>query len=151
MNIITEPATMENIKTRIQKLDENSVRQWGKMNVDQMLSHCIDGLRMIIGELKTDKKAPKLIQFLLKTFVINGKQFPKNSPTAAELNRHKTPGFQSKNIAEAKQTLLTYIDKLKNASDDQFGEHPAFGKMSKTEYGVLVYKHLDHHLRQFGV
>jgi hypothetical protein len=148
MNIITDRAAYIKIRKRIENIDGKSTRQWGKMDVNQMLSHCIDALRMIIGELPTEIKAPKLIQFLLRTFVLRGKQFPKNSPTAPELNREKIEGFKSANTEEAKQTLLAYIDMLKNASEEQFGTHPAFGKMNKIEYGTLVYKHLDHHLTQ---
>ncbi len=150
MNIVTNPATTLNLTTRINNLHINSERKWGSMNVNEMLLHCIDGLRMIFGELQVKDMSNWLMRTFGKPFVLSGINFPKNSPTAPELVK-SAGNFTAAELEANKQTLLAYIDKLKNASDSELKPHAMFGKFSKQQYGKFVYKHLDHHLRQFGV
>ncbi|MGZ5281895.1 MAG: DUF1569 domain-containing protein [Bacteroidia bacterium] len=149
MSNILLPGGYDEIKLRIQNLNANHQRKWGKMNVHQMLLHCIDAVRMTLGELQVAKKSNIFMRTLVKRFVLSDIKFPQSTPTAPELIKTGT-AVTSTDIEKDKQTLLAYIDKLKNASESELKPHPAFGKMTKVQHGKLIYKHLDHHLRQFG-
>lgn len=150
MNIIISTPAFESIKTRIQSLTENSPRQWGRMNINEILLHCIEALRAILGEVEVKDQSNFLMRTIGKRFVLSGIKFPRNTPTSPQLIKSAS-NFTAGEIEQNKATLLTYLDKLKNASEAQIKPHPAFGKMTKEQYGTMVYKHLDHHLRQFGV
>ena len=149
MNVITNTSAYESIRKRILALNENSTRQWGRMTVHQMLLHCIDALKMTIGELQVADKSNFLTRTIVKKFALGKSKFPKSTPTAPELVKTEVE-TNAADIEKDKQILLAYIDKIKNASEKDFEVHPIFGKMNKIEYGTLIYKHLDHHLRQFG-
>lgn len=150
MKNIFETATVEEIRERIHKLHPDSQPQWGKMGVAQMFAHC-----NVIYELVYDNKHKKpnaLMRFLLKTFVkkavVNETPYKQNGRTA--------PVFvvkDSKNFALEKNRLLSYIVKTQQLGEAHFDKKEShnFGELSKTEWNNMFYKHLNHHLKQFGV
>ncbi len=150
MKNIFDPATTEELIGRINQLRPESTPKWGKMAVDQMLAHCIVAYDMAF----TDKypKPNPIFRFLLKTFVKNGvvneKPYPKNSRTA--------PVFiiaDRRNFEEEKKKLIEYLEKTRDLGAAHFEgkESLSFGAMNSQEWNNLFYKHLDHHLTQFGV
>lgn len=135
---------------RVQHLGAESPALWGKMSVDQMLAHCNVAYEMAF----TDKhpKANSLMRFLLKAFVkpgvVNEVPYKRNLPTA--------PAFQiknKKNFAEEKGRLISFLEQTLAAGEAAFEgkTSPSFGPMTAKEWNNLLYKHLDHHLNQFGV
>ncbi len=149
-NIFTKEVSDE-IITRINQLKPDSQRQWGKMDVGKMLAHCSVAYENIY---EPGKHPPPnfLMKFILKTFVrsvvTNDKPLKKNSPTGKEFII-----TSDKDFAVEKNRLIEYIQKTQQLGDSEFDgkENPAFGVMNKTEWSNLMYKHLDHHLQQFGV
>ncbi len=148
-NIFSEVVTQELI-ARINKLNPETQGQWGKMSVDQMLAHC-----NVTYEMAFTDKHPKpnfLTRFILKLFVkqavVNEKPYPKNSRTA--------PAFiitGSKDFDHEKSRLIGYIEKTQSLGESHFEgkESLSFGPLSSSEWNNLFYKHLNHHLTQFGV
>lgn len=138
------------LQKRINLLSEESVAEWGKMNVTQMLAHL-----NVMFELAMEQKhkRPKafvrfMLQNLVKKKLINETPYKKNSRTAPEmLIKHPV------NFAEQKKRLLHYMETLTQRGEGFFHdkEHPFFGKMSTSEWSTLFYKHIDHHLQQFKV
>lgn len=135
---------------RINQLKSETQLQWGKMSVDQMLAHCNVAYEMVY-ENKHPKPNP-FMKFILKNFIkkkVTGEtSFPKNSRTA--------PVFiikDHKNFEAEKQRLIDYIAKTQQLGENHFDnkESMSFGKLSKTEWNNMFYKHLNHHLTQFGV
>ena len=47
------------------------------------------------------------------------------------------------------QQLLDKLAARKDAAT--WPDHPAFGSMTERDWGVLAYRHADHHFRQFGI
>ncbi|TFV95834.1 DUF1569 domain-containing protein [Algoriphagus kandeliae] len=150
MKNIFDPQVSNELIQRIEKLTPESKPLWGKMAVDQMLAHCIIAYEMAF----TDKhpKPNALLRFLLKTFVksgvVNEKPYPKNARTA--------PVFiiaDRRNFEKEKDQLIAYIKKTQELGASYFEgkESPSFGTMTAQEWNNLFYKHLDHHLTQFGV
>ncbi len=148
-NIFDQKTTAELIG-RINSLTPETRPLWGKMTVDQMLAHC-----SIAYEMALTTKHPKpnrLMRFLLKTFVKNGvvneKPYPKNSRTA--------PVFiisDRRNFEKEKNQLIGFLEETQRLGAAHFEgkESLSFGPMTSGEWNNLFYKHLDHHLTQFGV
>ena len=135
---------------RIDLLNPNSQRKWGKMSVYQMLAHC-----NVTYEFVYENIHPKIGGFqkwMLKTFVknivVDEKPYKKNGRTAPEFLM-----VNEKNFEVEKNRLIAYIKKTQELGGDYFDnkESRSFGKLSKTEWNNMFYKHLDHHLTQFGV
>lgn len=149
-NIFTQPVADE-IIGRINQLSPQSTPQWGKMNVGQMLAHC-----SVSYEMAFENKHPKpnfILGFILKTFLKKGltdetTPYKKNSSTA--------PAFvmkEEKNFETEKKRLIDYLKKSVELGEAYFDgkESLSFGKMTVAEWNNLFYKHIDHHLTQFGV
>lgn len=148
-NLFTEKDTQETLK-RIDSLTENSKTNWGKMSVGQMLSHCSVTYEMVF----TDKhKKPNLfLKLILKTFikkaVVSEKPYPKNGKTS--------PQFlitDKKDFLKEKETLKNYMKQTQKLGESYFEgkESNSFGKLTAAEWNAMFYKHLNHHLTQFGV
>ncbi|NNC49578.1 MAG: DUF1569 domain-containing protein [Flaviramulus sp.] len=150
MKNIFEREVTNNLITRIEKLDAYAKPQWGKMSVDQMLAHC-----NVTYEMIYDAKHPKpnkfktwMLKAVVKPFVVSEKPYKKNGRTAPEFVI-----ATSKNFVEEKARLIDYLEKTQALGTKYFDNKPShsFGKLTATEWNNLFYKHLDHHLNQFGV
>lgn len=148
MKHMYQAGILDEILSRINQLQPSSQRVWGKMSVSQMLAHCIVGF-----EVATGRKNPKrvFLGFLLgrqfKKMILGEKDFNKNSPTDKSFIINKDCDFE-----EEKQKLIKIINVFvtNGPSGCSTRPHTFFGEMSPKEWSVLMYKHLDHHLRQFG-
>ncbi len=135
---------------RIEKLSPNSTALWGSMSVGQMLAHCCVSYEMVY----TDKhpKPNAIVRLLLKVFVkgpvVGPKPYKKNTPTAPAFRITEPRDFERE-----KQRLIEYIQRVLKDGESFFDgkESLSFGKLSKEQWNTLFYKHLDHHLQQFGV
>lgn len=150
MKDVFDKTVSEEIIGRINLLNPNSKPKWGKMTVGQMLAHCSVTYEMVY----TDKyPKPNLFKkIILKTFVkkvvVGYKPYPKNGRTANQFLITNEREFE-----EEKSMLIDYIMKTQILGENHFRnkESHSFGKLTKTEWNNLFYKHLDHHLTQFGV
>lgn len=129
---------------RLEKLQPNTPPKWGKFTVGKMVKHCADGVRMAMGELPVQPKRGPFRLPIIKHLIIFVIPWPQGAPTAPELIPQTDPSLPVA-IAELKSALLRL------RSVDQLVPHPAFGKLSRFTWGSLIHKHLDHHLKQFGV
>ncbi len=149
MNNLFNQSDVSKILERIEKLTTNSQRQWGKMNVAQMLAHCNASLETAMG-LNFIKKLfiGRIIGFFTKPWALGEKPFPKNSPTANSYIFNDNRKFE-----EEKSTVIASVKKFFEGGPSQctIHPHPFFGKFTPEEWAVFQWKHLDHHLRQFGV
>jgi len=134
---------------RIEKLDNEKVAQWGAMDTAQMLAHCAEVQEVLNGkELKDTPFLLKLFKGFIKKSVINDKPYPKNSKTHPQY----IVGSK-KDFAAEKTRLVSALQNMQNEriEDSKSMTHTLFGNMSRAERGWAAYKHLDHHLNQFGV
>lgn len=147
MKTIWQTADKEELLARLAKLNSESMPHWGKMNCAQMLAHVADGMRMTLGDLPCRPKRGPLKFWPLKQLIIYWLPFPKGAPTAPELIARAADG-----IEEERAAVRVMLERMAASSARQdWPAHPAFGQLSAQDWGALVYKHLDHHLRQFGV
>jgi hypothetical protein len=135
------------LQRRVEALRPETRGRWGSMTAPQMVAHLADSLRMALGDLScTPKKSP--IRYTpLKQLIIYWLPFPKGVPTAVELITRAPATWQAE--IDALNSLLEQFARRDRTG--QWPDHPAFGRMHGTAWGVLVYRHMDHHLRQFGV
>lgn len=149
MKNIFHPGVKEEIIDRIKLLNNTHNPLWGKMNVAQMLTHCSRPLKVVLGEVDLGATGfmLRLIGKFIKRSVVSEKPFKQNLPTS--------PAFVT--IADEfdfEAAQLELIDTVNRfvAYEDHVSEfhHPIMGKLSKDEWARSQYKHLDHHLRQFG-
>jgi len=147
LKTIWQPEAYEELLSRAARLQPNAPAQWGKMNCSRMLTHVTDGLRMVNGDLQVRPKMTPLKFTPIKQLIIHWLPFPKGAPTAPELLA-RTPGDWDGEVSAFKTALQQFTAR---AQQQQWPEHPAFGKLSAKDWGVLVYRHIDHHFKQFGV
>ena len=149
---LLDSAKRDSIINRINQLKADNKAAWGKMNAHQMLCHCTDQLRISLGEKGTpEEKAGVVARTVLKFLVLNVISIPKNVPTSPKVDQMKD-GTKPIDFESDRKTLIEYIEKFVNAADkDASTPHFKFGAMSKKDWAILANKHLDHHLKQFGV
>jgi len=147
-NIFTKEISSE-ILNRINSLTPETKAEWGKMNASQMLAHCNVTYEMVYDN--THRKPNGFVKFMLKAFikskVVGDSSYTKNQRTA--------PQFlitESKDFTTEKTRLIDYITKTQSLGEAHFDqkESHSFGKLTKQEWNNMFYKHLDHHLTQFG-
>lgn len=148
MATLFEPTDAEEIILRIQKLQPSSQAQWGKMNVAQMLAHCHAPFEMYFEQKKRRQGLMGLLfARQAKKKLFSDKPWPKGLPTSKEFKIADARDFENEKIR-----LLNILNRFVNEGYTiTTYTHPFFGKMSSQEWGVLGYRHLNHHLSQFGV
>ena len=147
---IFDSDVVADLTRRIHLLTPATTPVWGKMTVDQMLAHCNVSYEMVYDGIHAKPNA--LTRLLLKMFVkgavVGPKPYARNSPTAAAFRI-----VGAKEFARERERLIAYINRVQREGEDAFEgrESHSFGSLSSTEWNVLFYKHLNHHLTQFGV
>ena len=148
-NIFTKEITGEVIE-RIEKLTATSQPNWGKMSVGQMLAHCSVTYEMIYTDRhrKPNAFARFILKMFVKNIVVSEKPYSKNGKTAPQFIMK-----EDKNFDDEKKRLIDYIVKTQELGEGYFEgkESHSFGKLTAIEWNNSFYKHLDHHLNQFGV
>jgi len=148
MESIFEPRSSASILRRIEKLQPGAVAQWGKMNVSQMLAHCQVPLQVGLGERQLKQNlVGKLFGRIAKKQMLQATPIKKNLPTDASFVVK-----DDRNFEKEKELLKTWVQRFAEADAATMAQHrhPFFGLKTPDEWGILTWKHLDHHLRQFG-
>ncbi|MEP7252375.1 MAG: DUF1569 domain-containing protein [Ginsengibacter sp.] len=131
---------------RINELNKDRKAQWGKMNVCQMIKHCAQWEEMALGKTKYKQSLLGKVfgKMALKNMIKDDNPVKKNMPTVPSFKIITLDG----NVEVEKQKWIELIKEYGQFSNDDF-IHPFFGKMHQEQIGILAYKHIDHHLRQF--
>lgn len=147
MRSILNETDRTNITNRMRSLSASSSRRWGSMDVVNMLQHLHLSARMTLGDLEVPSANKRVFQmFPLKHLILYVFPFPKGAPTAAELKPIDTGAFE-----EQRAALLELLERIGSGPSEGDGPaHPLFGRLTWREWGVVTYKHADHHLKQFG-
>lgn len=146
MKSIWKAAVRDELRSRLAQLTPSATPRWGRMTAPQMVAHLADSARMTIGDLPVEPKKTPLRFAPLKQLCIYCLPIPKGVPTAPELIG-RAPGEWTHEIHAAGALL----ERIASPPDGPRPAHPVFGRLSEQACGVLVYRHYDHHLRQFGV
>jgi hypothetical protein len=150
MESIWTEAYVESANSRIGKLSADSRPLWGKMAVGQMLAHCNVSYEMAYED--KHRKPNAVLRFILKLLVkpavVGEKPYKRHTATGPQFVMKETKDFEAE-----KQRLIGYIKKTRDLGEAHFQGrfYPSFGPLSGREWNNMFSKHLDHHLRQFGV
>jgi len=147
MGTILNEANRNEIFDRLRSLSASSARKWGSLDVNGMLNHLQLSARMTLGELSVPSANKRPFQmFPLKHLILYVFPFPKGAPTAPALVPSDAASFE-----EERAALLDLLDRIATGPrEGSAPPHPLFGPLSWGEWGVVTYKHVDHHLKQFG-
>jgi len=149
MKNMFEAADVEEVKGRLAQLRPDSERLWGTMNAAQAIAHCSLGIEMATGDVRPPRAMiGRILGPMVKPKVVgNDEPMRRNSPTSKELV------VQNERDLEAERARLCgLIDRFFEAGAPgcTTHPHPFFGPLLPEQWAILMYKHLDHHLRQFG-
>lgn len=146
METIFDKNTVTELLTRINSIQHNSKAQWGKMDAYQMLKHCTMSEEMFQGKKQYKRLFIGRIfgGMALNGILKNEKPMKPNQPTHPEMKISGTGNFENEKVK-----WIELLHAYSRFSNPNF-IHPFFGKMTQEQIGNYVYKHTDHHLRQFG-
>ncbi len=147
MKTVFDQSTRNELIERVHRLNEHSIAQWGKMTVFQMLKHCIGLDEMTMGKRRYKQVFIGRLfgKMAMRSLLKDEKAMRRNAPTIPDL---KTTG--DGDIEAEKKKWVGSIQSYANYSIGSY-IHPFFGTMNREQTGRFVYKHIDHHLRQFNV
>jgi len=146
MKSLFETEAFDEVQSRLQQLTPEAQRIWGKMSVAQMLWHCQFPLKLAIKNEDKGVKGNAIVRWLFKKSMYSDKPWRKNLPTAPGLKATEEKDFSVE--FEKLQQLVQEFHKVKDR--EEWSPHPLFGTFTPKQWGQMQYKHLDHHLRQFG-
>lgn len=149
MKNLFEPATAAEVKARLLSLGPESERQWGTMSAAQAVAHCAIGMEAAVGDVRPRRTlVGRIVGPVVKRLAIgNDQPIRRNTPTSPDL-----VVSDARELDAERRRLLALIDRFAAAGPAGCTTHPHsfFGRLAPQEWAVLTYKHLDHHLRQFG-
>lgn len=149
MKNLFDPAAANDVRTRLERLRPDSERSWGTMNVAQAVAHCSAGMEMAVGDIVAPRLLlGRIIGGIVKPMALgNDEPMRRNSPTVPDLVVK-----DERDLGAEGKRLRGLIDRFVTAGPAGCTTHPHgfFGQLTSQEWGILMYKHLDHHLRQFG-
>ena len=147
MKTLSDARARQELVDRLDRLSPDAKPRWGRMTAPQMLAHLASWMRMAKGELRASPRMPFMRYPPLKQLIIYWLPFPKGVQTAPELIISGYADWANEQAA-VREHVLSFEKRYPKAT---WPEHPVFGKMSPKAWGVFGYRHMDHHLRQFGV
>lgn len=135
------------IGNRMRSLSTSSSRRWGSMDVTGMLKHLHLSALMALGEIEVPSANKRVFHvFPVKHLILYVLPFPKGAPTAPKLKPADAGSME-----EERAAVLELLERIGTGPHDGAGPaHPLFGPLTRREWGVVTYKHTDHHLKQFG-
>lgn len=143
---------IDELISKIEKLDDKTIPQWGTMTAQKMVEHLINTFRISSGKLEIECFTEERKLPILKRFLLSDKPLPRefNSPA----NELVPQGYQFQTIEIAKSNLLKEVEDYYNyfeKNPDSILVNPTFGPLNKDEWERFHIKHLTHHLTQFGL
>ncbi|MBL0171207.1 MAG: DUF1569 domain-containing protein [Gemmatimonadaceae bacterium] len=150
MKNVFDSLVVAELVSRINRLSPTTPAAWGKMSVDQMLAHCNVSYEMVYED-KHPRPGPLkslVLKALVKRAVVGPRPYRRNTPTAPQFKMVSPKDFE-----QEKQRLIGFLERVQRDGERAFEGRSShsFGPLSTTEWSTMFYKHLDHHLTQFGV
>ncbi|MGA9471699.1 MAG: DUF1569 domain-containing protein [Terriglobales bacterium] len=148
MKSLFEQDGAQEVMARIDSLQPASTRQWGKMDAAQMMAHCSATLDMASGRLNPPRAfVGRVLGPIFKSLFTNDKPFSKNGPTGKEL-----VVADARDFARERERLKANVREFHEGGEAKCTRrpHPFFGPLTPQDWSRGMYKHLDHHLKQFG-
>ena len=148
MATLADPGARAALCERVANLSPEAARQWGRMTAHQMVCHLNDSFRVATGEKYASPDTNLFKRMVFKWVALHTSlPWPHGVPTRPELMQGHggTPPSDWTRDRTVLQELIPAF-----AARESYGFHPLFGELSKADWLIWAYRHIDHHLRQFG-
>lgn len=146
MPSIRNAAARAGLAARLRRVTPTTTPGWGRFTAPQMVCHLSDQLRVALGEIPSRDRSTLLMRTAIKWLVVHtGFRAPPGKVRTSREMLTTSPGDWGADLATCEALLERLADSATPAA------HPAFGPLSPAEWGIVAWKHFDHHLRQFGV
>jgi hypothetical protein len=150
-NTIFDKSDYETILRRINNLELDAIRHFGSLEINEMLCHVTDQIRLALGYLELPDEGNFFDRTIIKWFALSMKSIPKGKIETANGVNPKKEGTKPVSFIDDKVTLAKLLQQLYQKEEAyDWGKHPKFGALSQKQWGKLIYVHLDHHLKQFS-
>lgn len=143
---LLRPEVERELQERLMKLSRETPGRWGRMSAAQMLRHLAGAIRMATGDLHIARRNTPLRLFPIKQLIVFVLPFPRGAPTAPALIAKDEADFDRE-----RREVSALLAGFATRNLESWPDHPAFGPLTRDQWGVMVWKHADHHFRQFGV
>jgi hypothetical protein len=148
---LTDPAVRAEILLRLARLTLDSPRRWGRMTPPQAVCHLNDSFQAMMGARSLRSVATPYTRTIMKWAALRVPMpWPPNIKTRPEIDQ-EVGGTKPADFTADRRALEASIDAFTRRTSDSLQAHPFFGAMSTKDWQRWGYRHLDHHLRQFGV
>src|SRR5215210_1038981 len=144
---LSNASARQELLDRLERLTPEATPLWGRLSAHQMLAHLADWMRMAKGDMRTTGRKHPFRHPPLKQLAIYWLPFPKGVPTSPELIA-RVPADWSVECDAIRDYVQSFESPTRGAV---WPEHPVFGRMTPQAWCVFAYRHMDHHLRQFGI
>ena len=149
LETLTNHQCKREIVARVRQVRADSPRRWGRMNAAQAMEHCARGMELALG----DRRPPRMFVGRILGVLVKPLAFREGEPM--RMNSPTVPGLaveEECDLEVERQRLCGLIDRFATAGPAGCTSHPHsfFGRLTPQEWSAWMYKHLDHHLRQFG-
>jgi hypothetical protein len=146
---LSDPATVEDLVLRLGRLTPTSPRQWGAMTPHEMLCHLADSFAAVTGGRDVSSVETWASRTVIRLIALHTPmQWPKGVATVPEVNPRQD-GTQPEDFERDRQAVVEHLRRFPSP-DTHCGRHPIFGALTRSEWLIWGYRHVDHHLRQFG-
>jgi hypothetical protein len=151
VSALDRPGVLEDLERRLASLTSDTPRRWGAMTSHEMLCHVSDSFLGMLRERETSPAPAPAFQRQLVRFIAlhTPVPWPKGVPTRPEVNPHEKgtrPAMFDADRAQVRELMYRFA-----RPDVVYAAHPMFGALSRREWMIWGYRHLDHHFRQFGI
>ncbi len=148
MESLFDPASRAALVARVERLRPDAPRQWGTMDAGQALAHLVVSMELATGERTLGRVLiGRLIGRLVLGKVLSDKPWGRGAPT------HKTFVVHgARDLAAERTRLLALLRRFGEGGPERVtrAPHPFFGRLTPAQWDLLQWRHVDHHLRQFG-
>ena len=150
MQSLNDPGAVDSLVARLGKLHEQRPRAWGKMTPHEMLCHLGDSFAAVLGDRQASSNETWLSRTVVKWIALHTTlPWPQGVPTRPEVDP-KRNGTRPVEFERDRARVLELLQRFVRP-DTRWGRHPGFGAMTREEWLLWGYGHVDHHLRQFGL
>lgn len=150
MKVLFDPDVRATLEARVRALGPDSQRKWGKMSPHQAICHLSDAFRFALGEKAAAARTNVFSPMMRVVALYLPLQWPHGVKTMPEVEQG-IGGTPPADFERDKAELLALIERFcANRDQERWPDHPMFGRMSTQDWSSWGYRHLDHHLRQFG-
>jgi hypothetical protein len=147
---LEDPANVDQLVARLGRVGPASVRQWGTMTPHEMLCHLGDSFAAVLGEREVSRVDTVLSRSVVKWIALHTSfPWPQGVSTRPEVDPHRA-GTRPAEFERDRRRVLDLLTRFASR-DARYARHPGFGAMTRREWMLWGYGHVDHHLRQFGL